>query len=52
MAIKLNKKQKKLFQIISGIGFLSIGLYMILILKNVRGQFSLILGIAILLWRI
>lgn len=48
---KLNIKQKLRFQWISGIGFISIGLYMILVLNDVKGQIPLVLGIGTLLWR-
>ena len=50
--IKINKKQKKRNQWITGVGFSLIGLYMIIILKDVRGQIPLFLGIGILLWRV
>lgn len=49
--IKMTIKQKKKNQLISGIGFALIGLYMLTILKDVRGQFPLFLGISLLLWR-
>jgi hypothetical protein len=47
----VSKKSKRKNQLISGIGFGLIGLYMIFILKDVRGQIPLFLGIALLLWR-
>ena len=49
--IKQTQKQKKTNQFIAGLGFSIIGLYMILSLKDVRGQLPLILGIGLLLWR-
>jgi len=45
---KITIQQK---QGIAGIGFLAIGLYMILGLNEVRGTFPLSVGIGILLWR-
>ena len=41
--------QKK--QGIVGIGFLAIGLYMILVLNEVRGTMPLAVGISVLIWR-
>lgn len=52
MAIKITKKNKRRFQLISGIGFILIGMYMTLILKDIKGQIPLVLGIGILLWRL
>ena len=51
MEIKLNQKQKRRNQLISGLGFIGIGLFMILSLNDIRGQFPLFLGIGTLLWR-
>ena len=47
----ITKKQKKKYQPIVGIGFILIGLYMIIYLKDIKGQIPLILGIGTLLWK-
>jgi len=50
--IRLTQKKRRTFQKISGFGFLAIGLYMILVLNDIGGQFPLFLGMGILLWRL
>lgn len=46
--MKLNKVKK---QGIVGISALAVGLYMILILKEVRGLVPFTIGVGVLLWR-
>ena len=51
MKIKRKLSNRKA-QLLSGIGFLTIGIYMMFILNDVKGQVPFFLGVGILLWRI
>lgn len=50
--IKIAKKRKKLMQVISGIGFILIGSYMLFIQKDIRGQIPIIVGVGVLLYKL
>ena len=49
--VMVTKKQKRKYQPIAGIGFVIIGLYMLLKLNDLKGHIPLTVGIGILLWK-